>query len=293
MNGTYNYFVGLFVVSFHLVGAEGFIPSGRVSFFYRKNSTQFNAEPMKRWINGNTNAMCISTMSRTGGGICMKFHAKDIEADVLPSYLDGLEWDPSWDETEEECDNNMATDVPQQSELKDLAHNSEGIDSDFDDYKHGLGGMSLKEISMEYGFPIDCFLDVLCRWGIEPPIHEDTKLGDLANGEQAFSLLEMMTSVDVADVQDTYVGETIGEIADELGVPLSSVFLVCARRRMNLSLGVDTRLTRAEYRILYEELGFDWDEWGDDRYDPAKRGPSSQLPFDPNKPLGHGYAAPL
>ncbi len=284
----------LYVVGFHLMGAEGFIPRGEVSFFYRKNNAQFKAQSMKRWINDNNNAMCLSTMSRTGGS-CMKFDGKDIEADVLPSYLDGLEWDPSWDETEEECDsdNNMATDVPQQSELRDLAYNCEVEDSANDDYKHSLGGMSLKEISMEYGFPMDCFLDVLCRWGVEPPIHEETKLGDLVNGEQAFSLLEMMTSVDVAAVQDTYVGETIGEIAEELGVPLSSVFLVCARRRMNLSLGVDTRLTRTEYKILYEELGFDWEEWGDDRYDPTKRGPSSQLPFDPEKPLGYGYTAPL
>ncbi len=245
----------LHVVGFHLMGAEGFIPRGGVSFVSRERSAPLKAQSIKRWIN-NSNAISVSMMSDTGGD-CIKFNGKDVKEDVLPSYLEGLEWDPSWDEIDE-CDDDVsrATDVPQHHELRNLAYNGE-FHGSTDDYTHGLGGMSLKEISMEYGFPLHCFLDVLCRWGVEPPINEETRLGDLVNGEQAFSLLEMMTSVDVSAVQDMYVGETIGEIAEELGIPLSTVILVCARRRMNLSLGVDTRLTRGEYKILYEELGFD------------------------------------
>ncbi len=282
-------YMWLNVVSFRLRGTEGFIPRGGVSFVYRGSSAPFKVQAMKRWMNNN-NAMYSSMMNQAGCRCMRKLDGNGVEEDVLPSYLEGLEWDPSWDESEE-CDNedDIATDVPQDSELRNLAYNAE--DCGNDDYTHGLGGMSLKEISAEYGFPLDCFLDVLCRWGVEPPIHEETQLADLVNGEQAFSLLEMMTSVDVAAVQDTYVGENIGEIAEELGVSLSDIFLVCARRRMNLPRGVDTRLTRTECKILYEELGFDWEELGDDQCDTTKRDPPSHFPFDPEKPLGYGYAA--
>jgi hypothetical protein len=194
----------------------------------------------------------------------------------------------------------------------------------------GLGDVTLQDIADDYNFPIEFIYDVLCRWGVSPPIKLDDKLGDLVNGEQvgilpsdalwcksdtsgvgcgavsrttgaseyftlcdmthlvrgvqitafsfkqaavpkqpvataipadplllmpshvqqAFAVLEAMTSVDCATVHDFYLDETIEELAWALEVQLSDIFAVCGRRRFNLPLGADTHLTNEEYRFL-------------------------------------------
>jgi hypothetical protein len=48
----------------------------------------------------------------------------------------------------------------------------------------GLGSASLQNICDDYGFPVEVLLDVLCRWGVEPPIDPGDKLGSLVDSEQ-------------------------------------------------------------------------------------------------------------
>ena len=117
-----------------------------------------------------------------------------------------------------------------------------------------MSKMTLEEVADDYGFPIEFIMDVLCRWGVSPPINELDRLGDVVTGEQAYALSEALTTCDPASVRDFYLAETLEELADELGVTLADVFSVCGRYRLSLPLGAETHLTRDDYKLLLKEL---------------------------------------
>jgi hypothetical protein len=121
----------------------------------------------------------------------------------------------------------------------------------------GLGDETLENIAADYNFPIEFIYDVLCQWGVSPPIKADDKLGSLVNGEQAFAVVEALTSVDSAILHEWYMGETLEGLAEELEVPLSEVFAIAGRNRFSLPMGAETHITNADYRVLLRELGMD------------------------------------
>ncbi|KAG5192330.1 hypothetical protein JKP88DRAFT_191128 [Tribonema minus] len=141
-------------------------------------------------------------------------------------------------------------DIPSGSLLGNMAFNPERDEG-------GLGDVTLADIADDYNFPVEFIYDVLCRWGVSPPIKLDDKLGSLVNGEQAFAVVEALTSVDPATVHDFYLDDTIEELAWALDVPPADIFAVCGRRRFNLPLGAETHLTNEEYRFLLKDLGFE------------------------------------
>lgn len=155
----------------------------------------------------------------------------------------------------------------------------------------GLCDSTLEDICYDYSFPVEFIVDVLCRWGVTPPIKLEDKLGDLVNGEQAYAVVECLNSVDSAWVHDFYIEDTIEELAWELEVPLSDIFAVCGRQRLNLPMGTDTHLTKPEYRILLRELGLEeelmeLDEAGRRDFDPedtSKMFMSSLFNGDPDE----------
>mmetsp|Transcript_17936 Transcript_17936/g.26570 ORF Transcript_17936/g.26570 Transcript_17936/m.26570 type:complete len:277 (-) Transcript_17936:9-839(-) len=178
-----------------------------------------------------------------------KLRISSASDDNLPEYLkdlDDIMWD---DEVDGDFDEeNAYMDLPTGNFLGDMAYNPKRDDG-------GLGSVKLKDISSDYDFPIEFILDVLCRWGVSPPINEDEKLGSLVNGEQAFAIAEALTSIDPAIIHDFYLNESLEELSEQLDIPLSDIFLVCGKRRFSLPLGAETHLTMSDYNTLLKDLG--------------------------------------
>lgn len=105
-----------------------------------------------------------------------------------------------------------------------------------------LGDSTLQEIAQDYSIPISYIADVLCVWGVPPPIHIYDRLGDLVTGEQAFSLLEAVNSLDVAAVQDRYSNQNLLSLCDEWGIDLQAAFELCMKEGWSLPFGVQTCL---------------------------------------------------
>jgi len=112
---------------------------------------------------------------------------------------------------------------------------------------------TLLEIARDYGIPI-CYLgDVLVTWGVPPPIDPHAALKDLVTGEQAFSLLEALVSLDPTRLNERYSHDTLEDLCydyeDELD--LAEAFEFCVKEGYNLPFGIKTCLrTEQEEELL-------------------------------------------
>ena len=120
-----------------------------------------------------------------------------------------------------------------------------------------LGDSSLREISMDFQVPI-CYLgDVLCSWGVPPPIDPNTMLGDMVTGEQAFAILEAIHTLDVGSLNDRYADFDLATLCNEYDIELSDGFELAIKEGWNLPFGVRTFLRVEQEEFLIEKLAKD------------------------------------
>lgn len=106
-----------------------------------------------------------------------------------------------------------------------------------------LGDSSLREIAMDYSVPISYLADVLCMWGVMPPIQiDDVPLGDMVTGEQAFAILEAVNSLDVGALNDRYSNTNLRQLSYEWDIDLQEAFSMAMKEGWSLPFGVETCL---------------------------------------------------
>ena len=106
-----------------------------------------------------------------------------------------------------------------------------------------LGDSTLREIAMDYSVPVSYLADVLCMWGVLPPIQiDDVPLGDMVTGEQAFALLEAVNSLDVGALNDRYSNTDLRQLCYEYDIDLQEAFSMVMKEGWSLPFGVSTCL---------------------------------------------------
>ena len=100
----------------------------------------------------------------------------------------------------------------------------------------------MADIASDYHFPIDYIAHAVCSWGADPPIDVENRLGDLVNSEQCFALLEAITTLDPAEVDEAFSELNVAELSSSWGVEPGVVFEACVREGMELPFGVRTRI---------------------------------------------------
>jgi hypothetical protein len=134
---------------------------------------------------------------------------------------------------------------------KDLSNPSPRRENGF------LGDSTLREISMDYQVPICYLADVLCGWGVPPPIEPNTILGDMITGEQAFAILEAIHTLDVGSLNDRYADFDLATLCFEYDIELSDGFELAMKEGWNLPFGVRTFLRVEQEEHLIERLAKD------------------------------------
>jgi hypothetical protein len=118
-----------------------------------------------------------------------------------------------------------------------------------------LGDSTLQEIAMDYSVPVCYLADVLCVWGTPVPISIRDRLGDLCTGEQAFSLLEAVNSLDVAALHDRYSNSNVLQFCNAWEIPLQEAFEMAVKEGWSLPFGVQTCLRVEQEDEVLRVLG--------------------------------------
>jgi hypothetical protein len=118
-----------------------------------------------------------------------------------------------------------------------------------------LGDSTLDEIARDYSVPVCYLADVLTMWGVPVPINVRDRLGDLVTGEQAFSILEAVNSLDVAALQDRYSNQSLLVLCNDQDIDITEAFAMAVKEGWSLPFGVHTVLRVEQEEELLRVLG--------------------------------------
>jgi hypothetical protein len=120
-----------------------------------------------------------------------------------------------------------------------------------------LGDCTIKEIAHDFQVPIPYLADVLCGWGVPPPIDCDAPIGDMVTGEHCFAILEAIHTLDIGVLHDKYSNFDMMSLCDEFGIDLKDAFQLAIKENWNLPFGVQTHLRVEQEEQLLQELAGD------------------------------------
>ena len=119
---------------------------------------------------------------------------------------------------------------------------------------YGVAGSTLREVSIDYNFPLEFLISSACDLGVTPPVNCDKKLCEMLNGDQIFAVVEALTTLDPAEARDRFVDKCLEEIADEFHVSVARIFEICGELNLNIAMGIRTHLSVQEYNAIADEL---------------------------------------
>ena len=119
-----------------------------------------------------------------------------------------------------------------------------------------FGDLTVEQVAVDYRFPVAYVADVITGFGVQPPISDAAVIRDLLDADQAFALLEAVTSLDASEVDDAYVSFGLDGCARRLEADLAEVFALCVDNNFALPHGVETRLRRDQFDTIARTLGW-------------------------------------
>ena len=123
--------------------------------------------------------------------------------------------------------------------------------------RSSLARQTLREISESYLFSLSFLGDYVVQLGVRPPIDVDAEVGDLMTSEQAFSLLEALTSLDPYESNIEYDSLTADELAVELDLSVEKFCYICEAEHFNLPFGMDTVLHQTVVEKIRDVYTYD------------------------------------
>lgn len=105
---------------------------------------------------------------------------------------------------------------------------------------YSISKMSLQNIAESYGFSLAYLGDFVVQTGCPPPIDTDAPISQLLTGDQIYTLLEAINSLDPLSANEEYDSVLVGELAEELGLTRSEMVGLCSKESVNLPFGLDT-----------------------------------------------------
>jgi hypothetical protein len=116
----------------------------------------------------------------------------------------------------------------------------------------GIASLTLRDISEVYGFSLAYLGDYLMQIGLRPPIEVDIKLGDMLTGEQLYTVLEAVNTLDPSDANMDYDSIFVIELAEELGIPIKRIMDICEEQGFHMPFGKRSLLHQAAVDRIIE-----------------------------------------
>lgn len=129
------------------------------------------------------------------------------------------------------------------------------------DKEYSSAQLTLRDISESLQFSLNFLGDFVVQMGIDPPINVDMKLGDMMTGEQIYTLLQAVNTLDPFDSDSGYYeGLSVEEVAEELDIDLDTIIKIAEKERLNLPFGLRTVLHASAVEKIRSVYEFDRDQ---------------------------------
>jgi len=173
-------------------------------------------------------------------------------------YFSPIQAKRDWRKAEDELAFERSPNLDKQKGMSESLFDSLYRSEDPDDTStHSISQQSLRDISESYQFSLAYLGDFVAQMGCAVPIDVDTNIANILTGEQIYSLLQALTSLDPFDSNIGYDTISIAELADELQVPISRVVKMCHKEKFNLPFGTDTSLHSSVVEHLRKVAEYD------------------------------------
>ena len=106
---------------------------------------------------------------------------------------------------------------------------------------YSISKQSLKDIAHSYQFSLTYLGDFVAQLGCKTPIDVESSIASILTGDQIYSLLQALTSLDPFDANTGY-DTCLRDLAVELDVPIEHLINICDKEDIKLPFGQDTTL---------------------------------------------------
>ena len=107
---------------------------------------------------------------------------------------------------------------------------------------YSISKQSLRAISESYQFSLAYLSDFVTELGCSLPIDIDTSISNILTGEQIYTLLQALTSLDPYDSNAGYDTVSIRELGEEYDVSVNEVMKICKDEGIALPFGTGSIL---------------------------------------------------
>lgn len=158
---------------------------------------------------------------------------KQLDPNDFPELLNDL---PGW----------KVTEVVRESsgEYISIFDDPEGVNKMYGDTTDpfSIGSDSLLDISEAYDFSLSYLGDFVVQLGAPTPIDIDAPISTYLSGDQIFTLMQSINSLDPSDVGIEYDSLTARELCDESDITTAKMLRICKGEDLNLPFGLETVL---------------------------------------------------
>jgi len=102
---------------------------------------------------------------------------------------------------------------------------------------YSISKQSLRAISESYQFSLAYLSDFVTELGCSLPLDIDTSISNILTGEQIYTLLQALTSLDPYDSNAGYDTVSISELADVFNISVNEVMKLCKDEGISLPFG--------------------------------------------------------
>jgi len=128
---------------------------------------------------------------------------------------------------------------------------------------YSISKQSLRAISESYQFSLAYLSDFLTELGCSLPLDIDTSISNILTGEQIYTLLQALTSLDPYDSNAGYDTVSISELADVFNVSVDEVIKICKDEGISLPFGTGSILHKNVVEQISRLLEFNRDNIDD------------------------------
>ena len=126
------------------------------------------------------------------------------------------------------------------------------VESDDKSGEYSISRMSVADIAESYSFSPAYLGDFLIQMGCQPPIDVDLRLSKFLTGDQIYTLMEAINTLDPFETNEGYDSMCVGDLADELDLTAAEMVRLCKEENVNLPFGLRTVAHESVVRRIRE-----------------------------------------